>query len=623
MALSSHIVKHFSEERKSPLHDALLKVCLDKLKGSREYMGRHYDDWDKMHETYMHRRAPDKNDVEAVRAGLPRKIVLPLATSQVLTGVAFSYMLLNQRENFYEFKGTDDSDRALNEVCTMSVQSDLNYNNHKQLQMQSLLNLFRFGMFCEVDSWETEYEYIPIDTVEQPPRYMGQPVGDETVVTKVEKVVTREGNRIRSISPYRVFPDSNFHLSDWKEGTFIAWDDSYSREALWSMEQNGDVVGTEHIQKYTVERLHTYGRSKSRISGIDLQNPQKSDVVCVTTMVVRLTPSQIKGNDGTKLSDEQYCHRWLVWIANDDRIIRAEPLPNLHAQYPVSLGMFLPDQHECVLNSLSRLANDFQGLVSWLLNSRMAAVSRTIEPQAIVDPMGINMDDLNARARLLRLRKEAGGKDVRRYYMPLEVRDTTQGHVGDMNNLIQLMQMVTGVNDNALGQVAAGRRSATENRAANSGAASRLKMVLDVVWGMAYQPQANRLLTNHRQSATMESLATIVGEQRAMEVFEAFKSEPRKLARSYDFVTYDGSLPSEKLFLAQQLQELLALLIGNPLAAAGFNMDPNKVQKEIMELRGLGRGGQYAFDQVPQGLIAALQMQHGTPEQQPAPTPPQ
>lgn len=108
-----------------------------------------------------------------------------------------------------------------------------------------------------------------------------------------------------------------------------------------------------------------------------------------------------------------------------------------------------------------------------------------------------------------------------------------------------------------------------------------------------------------------------------MEVFEAFKSEPRKLARSYDFVTYDGSLPSEKLFLAQQLQELLALLIGNPLAAAGFNMDPNKVQKEIMELRGLGRGGQYAFDQVPQGLIAALQMQHGTPEQQPAPTPPQ
>ena len=586
-------------------------------------MCRHYDDWDKMHETYMHRRSPDKNDVEAVRAGLPRKIVLPLATSQVLTGVAFAYMLLNQRENFYEFTGTDDTDRTFNEVSTMCVQSDLNYNNHKQLQLQSLMNLFRFGMFCEVDSWETEYEYLPIETVEAPPIYQGQPVGESVVTTKVEKVVIREGNKIRSISPYRVFPDSNFHISDWRNGSFIAWDDSFGRDALWCMEQNGDLIGTEHIKKYTIERLYTNGRAKSRISGIDLQNPEKSDVVCVTTMVVRLTPSQVKGNDGVALGNEDHNHRWLVWIANDDRIVRAEPLPNLHAQYPASLGMFLPDQHESVLNSLSRLSNDFQGLVSWLLNSRMAAVSRTIEPQAIVDPMGINMDDLNARARLLRLRKEAGGKDVRRYYMPLEVRDTTQGHVGDMQNLIQLMQMVTGVNDNALGQVASGRRSATENRAANSGAASRLKMVLDVVWGMAYQPQANRLLTNHRQSATMESLATIVGDQRAAEVFELFKSTPQKLARSYDFVTYDGSLPSEKLFLAQQLQELLALLIGNPLAAAGFNMDPNKVQREIMELRGLGRGGQYAFDQVPQSLIAALEMQHGTPGQPPAPTQPQ
>jgi len=616
--MSPEIVKILKDERKSPVHQALLDHCLRLLKKSRGDMANHYADWDKMHETFMHRKPADSNDVEAVRAGLPRKIVLPLATSQVFTGVAFGYMLLTQRQRFYEFTGIDDKDKEMREAAELLVQNDLDANNHKQQLLQALLDLFRFGMFCQVDSWETDYEYLPVATAGPVPMYEGQPIGEPEVITKVEKVTIREGNRIRTISPYRVFPDTGFHLSDWQKGSFIAWDDSYSRCCLEAMEANGDVVGVEHIKKYNTEIMTKSGRSKmSRVAGIDFDKPSESDVVCITTMIVKLTPSKISAHadSSERLGDDEYPHRWLIWIANDDRIIRAEPLPNWHAQYPASIGMFLPDQHECVLNSLSRLSSDIQALVSWLLNSRMAAVTRTIEPQSVVDPIGLNMDDLNARTRLIRLRKEAGGKDVRRYYMPLPVADTTQGHVADMQQLIGLLQMVTGVNDNALGQVASGRRSATENRAANMGAASRLKMVLDVVWGMAFQPQANRLLKNHRQSATPESLATILGPETTQAIFESFKGDAQTIARAYDFVSYDGTLPTDKLFLAQSLQELLALLISNPMASAAFNMDPNKVQKEIMQLRGMGSGTQFGFDQVPVNLIAALQMQNG--QQQP------
>jgi len=625
--MSPDVVKILKEERKSPVHQALLDHCLKLLKRSRGDMANHYTDWDKMHETFMHRRPVDSNDVESVRAGLPKKIVLPLATSQVFTGVAYAYMLLTQRPRFYEFTGIEDKDKttAMREAAELLVQNDLDANGHKQQLLQSLLDLFRFGMFCQVDSWETDYEYLPVTTTGPVPTYQGQPVGEGEVITKVEKVTIREGNRIRTISPYRVFPDTGFHLSDWQKGTFIAWDDSYSRTCLEGMEANGDVVGTEYIQKYNGERIERAGRTKqSRVAGIDFDRPNESDVVCLTTMVVKLTPSKIKPYpDSTEsLGDEEYPHRWLIWLANDDRIIRAEPLPNWHAQFPVSIGMFLPDQHECVLNSLSRLSQDIQALVSWLLNSRMAAVTRTIEPQSVVDPIGLNMDDLNARQRLIRLRKEAGGKDVRRYYMPLPVTDTTQGHVADMQQLIGLLQMVTGVNDNALGQVASGRRSATENRAANMGAASRLKMIIDVVWGMAFQPQANRLLKNHRQSATPESLMTILGEPMTTEIFESFKGDAQTIARAYDFVSYDGTLPTDKLFMAQSLQELLGLLISNPMASAAFNMDPNKVQKEIMTLRGMGTGTQFGFDQVPTNLIAALQMENQQPQAQNGPPQP-
>ncbi len=603
----------------SPMHQALLDHCEKLLKQSRECMECFYPDWDARHEIYMRRRPVDKNDVEATKQGLPRKIVVPLSYQQINTFVAFGYMLFTQRERFYEFNPVEDSDRPMRECGELLVHRDMQASNYKGNLVQSLLNVARFGINCEIDSYESEYVYVPISSTQPAPMFEGQPTGEATVTTAITKVLRRQGNSVRQISPYRIFVDPGFHITEWRRGAFFAWDDEFSRDTLSVMQADGLVMGVEHVDKYTTNGLEKVGRKAPRFAGINPKKPAESDVVVVTQMVVTLVPASIKDPQGKAFGRETIPHKWLIWIANDCRIIRAEPMTALHNQFPASISFFSPDLHEATLSSLAYMINDLQALVSWFMNSRMAAVTRTVDNQMIVDPLLINVDDVTLRHRVIRMQKAGAGKDVRRGIMPLEIKDSTQGHVADMAALTALMQSITGVNDNMSGQYNGGRRSATEARSTMTGAASRVKMVFDVMWGMAYQPQANRMLLNHRQAITVEEFTSVCGQAKAQQYFEQFRGTPEQLVRSYDFVSYDGTLPSEKLFMAQQLQELLMILMSNPASAAAFGMDPVKVLKQSMELRGMGTGLDLMFDQVPPALPQIVEMLHGQPAPQNGP----
>lgn len=592
------------DAQKHPLHEALFNFVEGKLKKSRSNMQKHYASWDAAHSVYLSERKLDKEDVEAVKQGLPRKITVPLTSSQILTGIAFGYTLLTQRKRFYEFDPTEDADRPVRECGEILVERDMCATDYKKRLAQFLLNIFVYGLAVEKDCWHDEYVYLPIQRQGQQKMYNGQPIGEIPVITKVEKVLRRSGNIVRSISPYSVFPDAGFHISDYQRGSFIGTDDEYTWDALHQLQSEGMVEGVDHIKKYNHGSLATYVRDTARFS-FDLKEPDKADTVVITEWVGKLNPAKITA-DGKSLGDDEVAHNWLIWIANDDRIIRAEPMTYLHAQYGVSLGMFLPDMHSTLVNSLPMQIGDLQELTSWFMNSRMAAVSRTVDNQMVVDPIGIEIADVVNRQRIIRMTKQGSGKDVRRFLTPLEVRDSTTGHVADMQNLVNLTQQTSGINDNLSGQFNGGRRSATEARSVNQGAAGRMKMIFDIVWDMAYRPQGNRLLLNQRQSIDEEEFRLVCGEA-AMEHFMAFKSTPEALIRSYDYIAYDGTLPSDKLFLAQSLQEIFSLLVANPMAAAAFNIDPAKVLKDMGTLRGMGQFGNYAFTQEDASRMLATQ----------------
>jgi hypothetical protein len=187
------------------------------------------------------------------------------------------------------------------------------------------------------------------------------------------------------------------------------------------------------------------------------------------------------------------------------------------------------------------------------------------------------------------LKKNAPKVGVDKFISQLKTTDATQTHVQDAQMLMSLMQTVTGVNENAMGQFHGGRRSATEARAVNAGAASRMKVIASTIWSDCLAPLGLKLLCNQRQNMTPETFAKIVGDTdpELMSFYDQFcPQDIGQLVGSEDFFVFDATLSSEKGFIAQSLQDLVIAMMGNPEVLAMLQLDVGAMIKEVQSLRG-------------------------------------
>jgi hypothetical protein len=228
-----------------------------------------------------------------------------------------------------------------------------------------------------------------------------------------------------------------------------------------------------------------------------------------------------------------------------------------------------------------------QMTISWFINSHITSVRRVIQNRLIIDPTGIEMEDLKQDRAYIRLNMSAAGGDVRRYVQQMQVSDVTTGHVKDAGTLHELMMVVTGISENSLGQYSSGRRSATEARNVNFNAASRLKTIAQTIYYQALEPMFNKLIANLRDGLDVETYVRLRGDASDPNEYGYFKVSRDMLVGNYDFGIFDSTLPSEKGYIAQQIGELLQVMMGSPEAIPMFGYDPRKLLDRMFELRGL------------------------------------
>jgi hypothetical protein len=219
------------------------------------------------------------------------------------------------------------------------------------------------------------------------------------------------------------------------------------------------------------------------------------------------------------------------------------------------------------------------------------------------------------------LRKGANAAMMERAIRPLDVNDVTRTHFQDAEILNKIIQTVTGVNENAMGSYNAGRRSATEARVVTQGAAGRMKMHGQLIWESSLGRLGRLMLSNDRQSLSLESFQSIVGDDPMIQQrYELFKGKPADIISGNDFFTFDSTLQSEKGFIAQSLQELLVAVINNLVSAQMLDLDPRAMLQEIQYLRGAGSvnrfslSKQVASGQQPPLPPAIVPGPQGTPE---------
>jgi hypothetical protein len=588
------------------------------MKASSNKMGSLHNGWDANSYIYRGYRVSDKDDRDAVKDGEPPKVIIPLTYAQIQTAISFILSTYTQRENMLELRGQGPED----EKNTFAVTTDLSYQLTKEKFVLKLyfwlLDALKQGFGVVRVEWAEDYAEMRV--AQQVPDYslgnmfgalFGKEVPKKTSES-VERVLSYQGCKITNISPYAFYPDPSVSIANFQEGMFVATEEEVSISSLKAKE--GEIYfGTDKIPK-TMSR-EMYKERTRRVSGpfndengiddgVTDKDNTKSDKIIRTEIECTLSEKEASEMWGANLGSGTKPVKWLITVANDQKVIRFESKGYLHNRFCYELFEFSPDHDSFFNPGLADTISELQTITTFFLNSHIVNVRKIIANRFIVDPSKVEMDDVKGGG--LYIRTKGGQGDIARAIKQLEVHDITSNHVQDMGVLTGLVQMITGVNENALGQYSAGRRSATEARNVNAGSAARLKMHATLAWLQGIEPLGRQVLSNTRQWRTKEVYEMIVGNMMLDAPFEqVILADPTKLAGSYDFVPYDATLPTDRQFQAGVLQELFGMMMSNPNSLQLINKDPIKLLSHIAKLYNIKNLSDFDLTPLPPQPIVA------------------
>lgn len=563
------------------------------LKSSRSDMGMNYAHWDRNLMVYKGKMPKNADDWEARQLEEPERFIMPLSYAQVQTFVAFAFLLLSQNPDFFTLEANANQNYGMNEFVQRMLKRDLTYNAWGSKLYQILLDLARCGMAFTNTYWNTETQWVQL-----PVQAVDQSVGPYDLAsgptTQNVEVTRYEGNRIDNINPYRILPDTRLPLTRWRDGQFIADELEWHISQLKEFERKGMLVGTQYLspmQRQLFDRRGPGRFWRTASSFVSTEKDPTDFMVILTQIQIKLVPKE------WGLGSEDYPILHLIRLGNDNRVLSIEPSQYLHGDFTYDGAQLSPDNQSRVNESVSDVIHAIQDTVTWMLNSRISAVRKSLDSHMILDPDMFQMETVYARSPFIFAKRNMmGSQGVDKFFKQLDVRDTTQAHMQDAQTLMTMMQFVTGINENAMGQFAGGRRSATEARAVNAGAASRMKIPVIMLWQDMMNPLGRKMLINQRQGLGFDSFAKTIGDQNQylQQMYQWYcPSNPRALIGNNDFFVFDDTLDSEKGYMAQSLQELLMAVIQSPEMSPRFDIE--QMLTEIQRLRGVTNVSRFIY----------------------------
>jgi len=605
LTLNERIAEEQQDEELVELRD----MCLRLVKHSKSKMSEFYARWDRNWEIYKGKKIADEEDLEARDANEPEKVIVPMNFADAQTFIAFCFLLFQRSKNFFEMDPTGEEDYLLRLDCEKILGRDLRKNKWPTKLYQFLQDIAVMGVGVLKEWWTVDKARF-VDP-------MAVELGLEEVAP-TEELVTYEGNKIANVSPYLFFPDCRVPLSDWEEGQFAADESEVTKESMLKEAADGNYFGVEHVEKLTLDRLKSHGGT--RLEGVNDfvgKQPKRTlkrkgedkkddvnEVMCKLEIHIDLIPEDYN------LGIEDYPVRFSIVILNNDRIVKISRLHYLHRKFPYNVAQFSPTMHEQVGMALSDVTFNLQEIMTWLFNSRLLSVRRALDGKTVLDLDFVDPDSFaDPLSPYIFLKKGAPKIGVDKFFAQLQFRDSTANNFAEISQIRGISQECTGVNDNAMGQMSSGRRSATEARAANSGASARLKTPAVMIYNDGIAPMGQKMLSNSRQGISLPTFVKIVGKapitvgmapmQQQITVeqrYEQFRPlDWRELVGSEDFFVLDNTVESERAFIAQSLQELIGMIMTNPNNAVIFDLDPKAMINEILELRGVGRAGRFSL----------------------------
>jgi hypothetical protein len=430
---------------------------------------------------------------------------------------------------------------------------------------------YGLGVIC---NWWAEEDVVVSSIEERPTTYLGVPIPGKTERIRTSKRIKGyRGNKIFNVRPFDWKPDTRVPLKDFQRGEFCARDVELSWNEIVKGEDEGRYFNVETLRKRVT---HQQQKQDDEEYSTDQQElPAKNETAdfldhgftSAVVMDIELIPSE------WELGSSTYPEKWCFTLATDEVLIEARPAGAYHGKFPYQIQQYEQDGYVLIPRSMMEIVEPLNDALSWLVNSHFHSVRKVLNDQLIYDPSRIVGKDLKnpTAGRLIRLKPEAYGTDVRTAVNQLQVVDVTQAHLKDSQVVIDMMQRVTGVSDNIMGMVnQGGRKTATEVRTSSSFGTNRLKMHAEYNGALGWAPLSQMMVQNTQQYYDGEQKFKVAGD--IMNAKGMVEVSPELIQGFYDFVPIDGTLPIDRFAMANMWRELMMQMAKVPSLMAQYDM---------------------------------------------------
>jgi len=615
------------------IHATLAGFLRRRIEAAERHWNQRHDAWreaERLHRAY---REPDQDDRRVARQKLTegvQKIVVPYGYAQVQSMVAWFMTVLTERSPLVPVRADSPNDVYAAMLMEEVLQYQLDRMDPPWVLglYQWLLDAHRYGVGV-VKNLYTIREWPDMRRrfrqVMEPLTGMMLDV-DEIVE---EDVIAYEGNEVLNVSPFDFLPDPARSLGEFQRGEFVFHRMRRSRTELLQKQAQGLYTGVDSIPKDATrgewgatavgETASDLARINGMPTGNDDLDTDREPYVTIHEGWIFLEPRQLAKLGLTPEGmDSRTPRLWVFTMANRTRVLRAEPANLPGRRFPFEVFEANYDIHSPGNPGIIEMTKGLEYHLSWLFNSRMMAVRKTLNNELIVDPSMIEASDLEdpQPGKLLRLTRAAQNSGlIDKAVFPLPVQDVTANHHQDSRVVQEIMEQMTGAGRLLMGMPNTGRRAATEVQGMLNLSSGRMKMLAETFCAQGYRPLCHQW-TRNTQVFMAESLNLRVKENLAnIAGAEQLQILPQMLQGSFSFPLLEGGVPSDKLVTSQVLRELLQTGFqsgaAQPLLQQINWLELYAYFLRIMGIRNVGQFVQPAQMQVMPDEQVAAQAQQG------------
>ncbi len=556
---------------------SIVQYAVNRMLASELSMSNNISSWTAAERQYNAELIQKPEDIDRKKNAKDSPIYVPLRIpytyAAVQTYLTYLLALFTKRRPMFQLMGANPTHEETAKMMENVLHNNA-INRGYVIQLHTWLRdalIYNRGII-----WRDWYKQITKKVRITQQQLNGQPIGEP--IKELVEQIDDEGNDIFTSSPFDTYFDPGVTMQKFQEGEFVArvyyqtWTkvlESVQKGIYWNVLDRIPLTSTTAWKNRLRGVLPGTEQNTSQIGN-------RHPTVEIIDMIVRLVPVD------WQLGSSIFPEFWRLRIANGATVLRAEKL-NIF-EFPCYVIEPEFDGRTLHTKGLIQMMEPLQEVLSWLINSHMDSVRRTINNKLIIDPSMVEWDDVVSNRPYIRMSKRGYGRQPSQTMHQLQVHDVTQTHLRDIEIVTDLLTKISAATENFMGVVnQGGRKTATEVRTSNTLAGSRIEKVALVIGHQGYIPLTRGLVNGIQDNLSIGLYYRDFVQSDGTNQIQITPDQIKDGHFSYPPV--DPTIPVDRQAIAQTWGQLIGIVGQSPALAQTY--DVGKMINEWAELGGI------------------------------------